>query len=93
MEDGLNIMDKDYNIIYQNEPPRRLYGDRLGEKCYRVYAGNEEVCDGCPAAKAFKDGKSHTSERKILAPSGEVTLWEATASPIRDANGKDCFLS
>jgi len=87
MEDGLNIMDKDYNITYQNELPRKLYGDRLGEKCYRVYAGEEEVCDGCPVKKAFKDGKSHTSEKKILALSGEVTFWETTANPVRDAGG------
>jgi two-component system NtrC family sensor kinase len=87
MEDSLNIMDKDYNIIYQNDMPKRLFGDRVGEKCYRVYTGNKEVCDGCPVAKSLKDGKSHTSERKILAPSGEVTFWETTASPIRDAGG------
>ncbi len=87
MEDGLNILDKDYNIIFQNELARRLYGARLGEKCYRVYAGRETVCDGCPVKKAFKDGKSHTSERKLLAPSGEVAYWEATANPIRDAGG------
>jgi len=87
MEDGLNIMDKDYKIIYQNELARRLYGDRVGEKCYRVYGGNKEVCDGCPVAKAFKDGESHTSERKLLAPWGKVTFWESTASPIRDAGG------
>ncbi len=88
MEDGLNILDKDYNIIFQNEPVRRLYGDRTGEKCYRVYEGREKICDGCPVEKAFKDGESHTSERKIIAPSGEVAYWENTASPIKDANGK-----
>jgi PAS domain S-box-containing protein len=88
MEDGLNIMDKDYNIIYQNELPRRLFGDHLGEKCYRVYGSSEAVCNGCPVKKAFKDGKSHTSEREILAPSGEIDLWETTASPIRNAGGK-----
>ncbi|NQT30711.1 MAG: PAS domain S-box protein, partial [Deltaproteobacteria bacterium] len=48
IEDGLNIRDKDFNIIYQNEPVRRLYGDRIGEKCYRVYEGRDRVCDGCP---------------------------------------------
>jgi len=88
MADGLNIQDKDLNIIYQNEPVKKLYGDRLGEKCYRVYEGRDDVCDGCPVEKAFKDGKSHTAERKIIDPSGEVAYWENTASPIRDARGK-----
>jgi PAS domain S-box-containing protein len=87
MEDGLNIMDKDYNIIYQSELPRELYGDHLGEKCYRVYTGSEEVCDGCPVEKAFKDGKSHTSERALVLPSGELVYWETLANPVRDAGG------
>ena len=88
MEDHLTIRDTDYNIIYQNEPERRIWGDHLGEKCYRVYEGREKVCDGCPVEKAFKDGKSHTVERKTVAPSGEVNFWENTANPIRDAGGE-----
>jgi PAS domain S-box-containing protein len=88
MEDGLTIQDKDYNILYQTEPVRRIHGDHPGEKCYRVYEGRDKICDGCPVEKAFKDGQSHTSERKTIAPSGEVTFWENTASPIKDANEK-----
>ena len=88
MEYGLTIQDKDYNIIYQNEPLRIIFGDHLGEKCYRVYESRGNLCDGCPVEKAFRDGKSHNSERRVIIPSGEVTFWENTASPIRDAQGK-----
>jgi len=88
LEDDLSIQDKDYNIIYQNKPSRiSTGGDRVGEKCYRAYEGKDKVSDGCPVKKAFKDGKSHTSERKWVMPSGEVIFWEATANPIRDAGG------
>jgi len=88
MADGLHIQDKDYNIIYQNEHTRAFYGDHVGEKCYRVYEGGEKICVGCPIEKAFKDGKSHTAERKVIAPSGEIVYWENTANPIRDAKGE-----
>jgi nitrogen fixation negative regulator NifL len=89
MEDGLTIQDKDYNIIFQNGPTRIASGgDHVGEKCYRAYVGQEKVCNGCPVEKAFKDGKSHTVERRRVVPSGEVTFWENTASPIRDARGE-----
>jgi len=88
MDCGLNIQDRDHNIIYQNEFVRKIYGDRLGEKCYRVYEGKKRVCDGCPAEKAFRDGKSHTAERRAVLPSGEATFWENTANPIRDARGR-----
>ena len=88
LEDGLTIQDKDFNIIYQNEPLKIIFGDGLGKKCYRVYEGREKLCDGCPAEKAFRDGKSHSSERSVITPSGEITFWENTASPVRDAKGK-----
>ena len=88
MEYGLSIQEKDYNIIYQSELLRRNFGDHLGEKCYRVYESREKACDGCPVEEAFRDGKSHTAERRVVAPSGEVTFWENTANPIRDAGGR-----
>jgi PAS domain S-box-containing protein len=88
MSDGLTILDTDYNIIFQNEPARAVTnGNCIGEKCYRVYENRDKVCDGCPVELAFKDGKSHTSERKRTIPSGEITIWENTANPIRDADG------
>ncbi|MFW6105519.1 MAG: PAS domain S-box protein [Chloroflexota bacterium] len=89
VKDDIIIQDRDYNIIYQNEPSEISSGsDHVGEKCYRVYEGRESICEGCPVEKAFKDGKSHTSERQRVMPSGEVTFWEITANPIRDAKGK-----
>jgi PAS domain S-box-containing protein len=88
LEYTLSIQDKEYNIIFQNEPSRMIFGNHLGEKCYRVYEGIDKICDGCPVKKAFKDGKSHTAERQRVLPSGEVTFWEHTANPIRDAKGK-----
>jgi len=87
MEDHLTIRDTGYNLTYQSELAKQFIGDHLGEKCYRVYEGRDKICRGCPVEKAFKDGKSHTSERKVKLPPGETTFWENTASPIRDSNG------
>ena len=88
MDSTLTIQDTEYNIIYQNEKSRIASdGDHVGEKCYRAYEGREKVCDGCPVEEAFKDGKSHTSERRTVI-SGKVAFWENTANPIRDAGGR-----
>jgi two-component system NtrC family sensor kinase len=88
MEDGITIQDRDYNVIYQGRVQRSIVGDRLGEKCYRVYGGREKVCEECPVEKAFRDGKSHTAERRMVEPSGEISFWENTANPVRDASGE-----
>jgi len=88
MADTLTIQDTEYNIIFQNELSKKSTdGDRTGEKCYRAYEGREKICEGCPVEKAFKDGKSHTAERRTVV-SGEVAFWENTANPIRDASGE-----
>jgi two-component system NtrC family sensor kinase len=87
MTDNLTILNRDFDIIFQNERSKVSSGDHVGEKCYRVYERREKICDGCPVKIAFRDGKSHTSERKRLEPSGEVTYWENTANPVRDASG------
>jgi len=87
IEGGITIQDREYNIIYQNRFLEERFGG-LGGKCYRVYEGKEEVCEGCPVDKAFRDGKFHTSERKVVMPDGEITYWDNTASPIRDATGE-----
>jgi two-component system, NtrC family, sensor kinase len=88
MEYSLTIQDTEFNIIYQNQQSSIASdGDHMGEKCYRAYEGRDKVCDGCPAAEAFKDGQSHTVERRTVI-SGKVAFWENTANPIRDAEGK-----
>lgn len=85
---GLSILDLEYNIIYQNEILKNIFGDRLGQKCYMAYVGKDKLCEDCPVEMAYKDGTPHTSERRVMMPSGEITFWENTANIIRDASGK-----
>ena len=89
MQDDLTIQDRHYNIIFQNELARiSSGGDHVGEKCYWVYEGNETICKDCPVEKSFEDGKPHISERQRVLPSGELSFWETTSNPIRDAKGR-----
>jgi PAS domain S-box-containing protein len=87
MSDGLTIQNRDYEIIHQNEVIKNIYGERTGEKCYHVYEGKDDVCEGCPVKMAFEDGRSHASERTVTMPSGEIGIWENIANPIRDSGG------
>jgi PAS domain S-box-containing protein len=87
MTDTLTILNRDFDIMFQNERSRASSGDHLGEKCYRAYEHREKPCEDCPVAMAFRDGQPHTSEKKNLWPSGEVAFWENTANPVTDASG------
>ncbi|MBN2312666.1 MAG: PAS domain S-box protein [Sedimentisphaerales bacterium] len=90
MDGMLTIQDRDYNIIYQNSIAERVFNGGLGEKCYKIYEGKDKVCEGCPVEMAFRDGKSHTSEREVtvLGDEGEITYFDNTAHPVRNAAGE-----
>ncbi|MBF0339147.1 MAG: PAS domain S-box protein [Nitrospirae bacterium] len=88
MEDALTIRDLEYNITYQSEISKSIFGERHGEKCYSVFEGSNEVCQGCPVEMSYKDGKSHVSERRVTTPGGNIVYFENTANPVRDISGK-----
>ncbi|WP_420263777.1 PAS domain S-box protein [Candidatus Magnetominusculus dajiuhuensis] len=87
IEDAISIMDLEYNVIYQGEQLKSIFGDNEGKKCYRTFEGNDSVCERCPVEISFKDGKPHTSTRKVLMPGGEIRFYNNTAHPIRDMEG------
>lgn len=83
--DGISIQDTDYKILYQNQIHKGFIGDHIGEYCYKAYELRDDICEGCPVAMSFKDGKIHTVERSNPTRTLHV---EVTTSPLRDATGK-----
>ena len=61
-------------------------GDKSGEYCYSAYANNDRVCEGCPLALSFEDGRVHTLEKRAVRDKGIIQV-EIKSSPIRDADG------
>jgi two-component system NtrC family sensor kinase len=87
MTDCLTIVNRDFEITFQNERAKALSSNHLGKKCYRIHNKSNKICEACPVEMAFRDGKTHTSEKMRLLPSGELSYWENTASPVKDASG------
>lgn len=85
--DAINIQDRDFKILYQNKRNKEIFGDRVGEYCFKAYQGRDRVCEGCCLALSFKDGKIHTIERSRSMENG-IMYFEHTASLIRNSSGK-----
>lgn len=83
--DSVSILDTSFRIAYQNQAHKALVGEHLGEHCFKGIHGREDVCEDCPVQESFKDGKSHSIERKVLKRGFSV---EVSSSPIRDSDGK-----
>ncbi|MBU4139906.1 MAG: PAS domain-containing sensor histidine kinase, partial [Euryarchaeota archaeon] len=84
--DGIIIQDTDFKILYQNQIHSELYGNKVGEYCYRVY-GSGEICDGCPLVLSFRDGGIHKAEKKVVKDQG-IFYYEFTTSPLKNSTGK-----
>jgi len=84
---GVTVRNRNYELTFQNAYITNLVGNHTGKKCHQVFQNIDYVCPGCPVEMSFADGKIHTSIRKVMDPSGEISFWENTAVPLRNADG------
>ena len=82
--DGVDIVNKNYIIEFQNELLRERYGDKIGEKCFSAYMGLERPCDFCSIQEAIRTG--HPTRIELVAPDGRN--YELNSSPFRDVDGE-----
>ena len=83
---AVSLQDKNFKIIYQNKMAKKFIGNHTGEFCYQAFEHNERVCDECPLALSFEDGKVHTAERRN--PHKKELIVEITSSVIKDSKGE-----
>jgi two-component system, cell cycle sensor histidine kinase and response regulator CckA len=82
--DGVDIVNKNYIIEFQNEFLRERYGDKIGEKCFSAYMGLEKPCGFCSIQEAIRTGQPTRIE--LVAPDGRN--YELNSSPFRDVDGE-----
>ncbi|MBN2226698.1 MAG: PAS domain-containing protein [candidate division Zixibacteria bacterium] len=80
----LSIQDKDLNIIRANQLFRRDFGNRLGEKCHKVYKGSNDICPNCPVIKTFADGKTYSTEETVITKDGRPARMIVYTTPVLD---------
>ncbi|HSA95888.1 MAG TPA: sigma 54-interacting transcriptional regulator [Acidobacteriota bacterium] len=88
VSDAITVIDKGLAVVFQNEPVRRLYGDKVGETCYEAYRGRQEPCEDCMVLEVIKDGNPRKALRDIRLPNGNVLWMEVFAGPYRDPEGR-----
>jgi PAS domain S-box-containing protein len=86
IEDTVSIQDTDFKVLYQNESAKRIIGDHIGKYCYRAFEGRNNICQDCPLAASFKDGKVRRVERRN--PVKPQLIVEITTSVLKDSKGK-----
>ena len=84
--DPISIQDTNFHVLYQNKAHRDFIGEHGGEICYQAYVNRQSVCDECPLAMTFKDGKVHTAEKDGAVRKGIMRV-EITSSPLLNDSG------
>jgi len=84
--DPISIQDTNFHVVYQNKAHRDFVGEHYGEVCYQAYVNKQAVCDECPLAMTFKDGKVHTVEKDGAVVKGVMHI-EITSSPLLNDSG------
>lgn len=86
--DAIIVIDKDLKVIFQNEAVQRMYGPKMGERCFQAYRGRQEPCENCIILDVIKDGKPRRALRDLQRPDGNIMWIEIFSGPFRDEEGK-----
>jgi putative nucleotidyltransferase with HDIG domain/PAS domain S-box-containing protein len=88
IQDGMSIMDLDFNIIQVNPSMEKWYPHAmplLGRKCFQAYQGLSMPCRPCPAHRAIITGRPHSETVARRGVTGNTLGWlEVYSFPWRD---------
>jgi diguanylate cyclase (GGDEF)-like protein len=93
IQDGLNILDKDYNIVRVNPTMEKWYAHNMplvGKKCYEAYHCRSEQCEVCPSRDTLRTGKAAYEVVPLTGSGGErIGYLDLYSFPLIDgATGK-----
>jgi len=92
IQDCINIVDKDFKIIFMNETASQRAGKKwqllLGNKCYAVLWKESSPCKNCVTGKVFETGKPQQTITWEMGLDGKKFYLERFAFPVVDKDGK-----
>jgi len=80
---GIDIVDSNYNIIYQNQFLKDQFGKHENRKCFEFYLRRETYCEDCPMMKAIQNRKV---EKAIITTPNNRT-YEIISAPLPNPTG------
>jgi len=80
--EGLYIVNRHFDIEYQNKILENSFGSCKGKKCYKLYFSSDKPCTFCPATDTIMSGEIQHVEADL--PDGRV--FDITSSPFTDAD-------
>ncbi|MDG6225657.1 MAG: histidine kinase dimerization/phospho-acceptor domain-containing protein, partial [Candidatus Thermoplasmatota archaeon] len=82
---GIDIIDKDRNIVYVDPEWEKVYGDPADRKCYEYFMNRGTVCEGCPLEEVLKEKRTVVSEMSL--PFENDRMVQITSFPYQSGDG------
>ncbi len=90
--DGINVVDRDYNIIKANEGMAKQRGvpveDMIGHKCYEIFYNRQKPCENCLVEETLKTGKTYFKTRERIRSDGTAVSADVFTFPVFDHEGQ-----
>ena len=83
IEDGIYVISRNFTIKFMNRRMREMFGEGVGQKCFKVVNKSNSQCPWCRSNRVF-DGES--VNREVYIPKVDKT-FEITSSPFKDSDG------
>ncbi|MFX0072110.1 MAG: PAS domain S-box protein, partial [Candidatus Hermodarchaeota archaeon] len=81
---GIDIIGKDYKVLYINEVMKEKFGDNLSKLCYENIMVSKEPCEDCPVMKSITTKAVEHVEQSAV----DNRDYEIFSAPIPNPNGK-----
>ncbi|MHC4143633.1 MAG: PAS domain S-box protein [Planctomycetota bacterium] len=80
---GIDIVDADHRILFQNQTLEERFGKLSGKPCYEHYIERGIPCDPCPVTKAVQQNVVEEVEQK----GHDGRDYQIFTAPVPEANG------
>ena len=81
---GLHILNAKYEIEFQNEVLKKIFGDQIGSKCYQVYKQRDEPCSNCRMHNVIKNNQIEHADDIIF----QGRHYSQSYAPFKDTDGQ-----
>lgn len=93
--DPIMIISQDFKILRLNMAAlllidgKKSFNDCIGLYCYNVLHEKNEICDKCPVAEVFANGRPILEPRLVEYIRNDVKMaFDVSIFPLKDSNGK-----
>ncbi len=72
-----------------NRVTLKKYPDAIGKSCYEIFCSLNDKCESCAFQQSLRNARIATSTQRIgvFGKDGDETVFEITASPVKDRRG------